>query len=277
MLDSRMCNMYSQLHNQNKQMRSHVTKMGIIQTFAMKLKAARKDRGYSQEELAKIVGVSRRIVSDWENAKASPPLERLERLAIWLNKPVSYFLSQSKDFTGHFGCDLKAYVSLYNQTIHTLRQRQVEAMKIHETCESLIAHFGAQATLLVNGELSQAERDEIKKQLDPEIDIFAGCDVIFSKDPEFPIALSERDLMDGAATQAFLALAGMNERVELSVAPNDPELEELKAETGQSVKVAKRLIEDQYRENPFKLFEFQLEYFVRQRMNEARKLLVSGS
>ena len=79
--------------------------------------------------------------------------------------------------------------------------------------------------------------------------------------------------MDGAATQAFLALAGMNERVELSVAPNDPELEELKAETGQSVKVAKRLIEDQYRENPFKLFEFQLEYFVRQRMNEARKLL----
>lgn len=51
-----------------------------IQT-ANRLVALRKERGYSQEELASKIGVSRQAVSKWERAEASPDTDNLILLA----------------------------------------------------------------------------------------------------------------------------------------------------------------------------------------------------
>ncbi|MCI8934086.1 MAG: helix-turn-helix transcriptional regulator, partial [Clostridiaceae bacterium] len=51
-----------------------------IQT-ANRLVALRKERGFSQEELAAKIGVSRQAVSKWERAEASPDTDNLILLA----------------------------------------------------------------------------------------------------------------------------------------------------------------------------------------------------
>ncbi len=51
-----------------------------IQT-ANRLVALRKERGFSQEELASKIGVSRQAVSKWERAEASPDTDNLILLA----------------------------------------------------------------------------------------------------------------------------------------------------------------------------------------------------
>lgn len=51
-----------------------------IQT-ANRLVSLRKDRGFSQEELAAKIGVSRQAVSKWERAEASPDTDNLILLA----------------------------------------------------------------------------------------------------------------------------------------------------------------------------------------------------
>ena len=49
--------------------------------FADKLIQLRKKSGWSQEELAEQLGVTRQSVSKWEGAQAVPDLEKLLRLS----------------------------------------------------------------------------------------------------------------------------------------------------------------------------------------------------
>ena len=49
--------------------------------FAEKLIQLRKKSGWSQEELAEQMGVSRQSISKWEGAQSIPDLEKIIRLA----------------------------------------------------------------------------------------------------------------------------------------------------------------------------------------------------
>ena len=49
--------------------------------FADKLIQLRKKSGWSQEELAEQMGVSRQSISKWEGAQSIPDLEKIIRLA----------------------------------------------------------------------------------------------------------------------------------------------------------------------------------------------------
>ncbi len=49
--------------------------------FAENIKMLRIDKGISQEELGKIIGVSQQCVSKWEAGKADPTLTSLWKLA----------------------------------------------------------------------------------------------------------------------------------------------------------------------------------------------------
>lgn len=51
------------------------------QKFAERLTALRKNAGYSQEELADTIGVSRQAVSKWERGESSPDTDNLIELA----------------------------------------------------------------------------------------------------------------------------------------------------------------------------------------------------
>lgn len=49
--------------------------------FAQHLQALRKQAGYSQEQLAAQLGISRQAVSKWESAQGKPELDKLKKLA----------------------------------------------------------------------------------------------------------------------------------------------------------------------------------------------------
>jgi len=52
-----------------------------MKNFNVKIKDARKNKGISQLELAKILGTDQRIVSRYETGKVTPSLDRLVQLA----------------------------------------------------------------------------------------------------------------------------------------------------------------------------------------------------
>lgn len=60
--------------------------------FAQKLKKARKDAGYTQEQVAQETGISRTIIAYLETGKREPSLENLGILADFYNVSVDWLL-----------------------------------------------------------------------------------------------------------------------------------------------------------------------------------------
>lgn len=64
-----------------------------------RLREAREARGLSAATLAEVVGVSRQVVSQYENNDASPHPEKLFRIAGCLNMPVAFFMQPLREAT----------------------------------------------------------------------------------------------------------------------------------------------------------------------------------
>ena len=61
-----------------------------------KLKALRKENGYSQADLAKRLQISRASYFNWENGKTKPNQKNLEQLSQIFKVDETYFLSDAK-------------------------------------------------------------------------------------------------------------------------------------------------------------------------------------
>ena len=68
-------------------------------TFAQKLKDARQQAGYSQEELAGKLSVSRSAVAKWEADKGMPDIENLRAIAKLLNVSIDYLLDEGESLS----------------------------------------------------------------------------------------------------------------------------------------------------------------------------------
>lgn len=62
--------------------------------FHENLRTLRKEKGFSQEELASKINVVRQTVSKWEKAQSVPDAEMLVKLADILEVPVSTLLGE---------------------------------------------------------------------------------------------------------------------------------------------------------------------------------------
>jgi transcriptional regulator with XRE-family HTH domain len=56
----------------------------VVDTFGAQLSAARRAKGYTQEQLAELLSVSRTSVSRWESDRVMPDLETIKRLSVLL-------------------------------------------------------------------------------------------------------------------------------------------------------------------------------------------------
>ena len=65
--------------------------------FAERLKQLRKEKGMTQIELAKTIGVSNGTVAMWETGKRRPSFELLERLSDVFDRRLDYILGASDD------------------------------------------------------------------------------------------------------------------------------------------------------------------------------------
>ncbi len=66
-----------------------------METLGSKIRAARKDKKMTQEELADRIGAARPSISYWENGKVKPDSESLRKLAEVLKVPMSYLFSEN--------------------------------------------------------------------------------------------------------------------------------------------------------------------------------------
>jgi DNA-binding XRE family transcriptional regulator len=60
-----------------------------------KIKALRDNKGISQQDLAKAIGVSDQAISAWENNKKVPRMGSVERLASFFDVPKTYLIEDS--------------------------------------------------------------------------------------------------------------------------------------------------------------------------------------
>ena len=79
--------------------------------IAERLQKLRKENGYSQEELADALGISRQAVSKWERAESSPDTDNLILLARLYNISLDELLStdETNDEIKHSNEDKKRY------------------------------------------------------------------------------------------------------------------------------------------------------------------------
>ena len=68
-------------------------------TFAEKLKKARQQAGFSQEELAAKLSVSRSAVAKWETDKGMPDIENLKGISALLNVSIDYLLDEGESLS----------------------------------------------------------------------------------------------------------------------------------------------------------------------------------
>jgi transcriptional regulator with XRE-family HTH domain len=61
-------------------------------TFGEKLKQARNEMGYSQEQLAETLAVSRSAIAKWETDKGMPDINNLKAISQVLNVSIEYLL-----------------------------------------------------------------------------------------------------------------------------------------------------------------------------------------
>jgi len=59
-----------------------------------KIQIAREDKGITQIELSKMLGITQAALSNYELGKRRLYLQQIEEIARYLEKPVSYFLDE---------------------------------------------------------------------------------------------------------------------------------------------------------------------------------------
>lgn len=64
-------------------------------TFGERLRKARKDKGFTQKQLADLIGAKHNSISDWENNKNRPDPDTIEYICGALEIPVSRLFSES--------------------------------------------------------------------------------------------------------------------------------------------------------------------------------------
>ena len=62
--------------------------------FAKRLKQLRKDNGWSQDDLAQRLGITRSAVGNWEQGLREPPYEMLEAIADTFNCEMQYLIGE---------------------------------------------------------------------------------------------------------------------------------------------------------------------------------------
>lgn len=64
--------------------------------FALKLIQFRKQRGFSQDDLAKITGLSSRMIAYYETQSVNPPIDKVKIIAEALKISVSDLIDENK-------------------------------------------------------------------------------------------------------------------------------------------------------------------------------------
>lgn len=73
------------------------TKSKKLSELALRIRTARREARLSQQALGDSIGVSDKSVSAYEQGRSVPPFDKLKKIAVQTNRPVSYFTEDNID------------------------------------------------------------------------------------------------------------------------------------------------------------------------------------
>lgn len=68
-----------------------------LSELARRIRTARREARLSQQALGDNIGVSDKSVSAYEQGRSVPPFDKLKKIAVQTNRPVSYFTEDNID------------------------------------------------------------------------------------------------------------------------------------------------------------------------------------
>jgi transcriptional regulator with XRE-family HTH domain len=68
-----------------------------LSELAIRIRNARREARLSQQALGDSIGVSDKSVSAYEQGRSVPPFDKLKKIAVNTNRPVSYFTEDNID------------------------------------------------------------------------------------------------------------------------------------------------------------------------------------
>ena len=108
--------------------------------FGENLKAARKAKGMTQEELAARLHVVRQTISKWEKGLSVPDADQLIRLSVVLEVPASKLLGAKTEFERE---DTDAMADQLSQINEQLAGRTIRTRRLAKTLLAVVVKFFA--------------------------------------------------------------------------------------------------------------------------------------
>lgn len=118
--------------------------------FADKLILLRKKAGWSQEELADQMNVTRQSVSKWEGAQSVPDLEKMLRLSELFGVSTDYLLKDEIEEAEHIDS------SDNTPTLRRVSMEEANAFLYHSFCKKYLNEFHC-CYILINSNLIHSQ------------------------------------------------------------------------------------------------------------------------
>ena len=105
--------------------------------FGQRLFDARKVRGITQQELADKLGITKRMVANYEGNSEGPSVERLEDIAKALNVTVSYLLGEStlKTVKEDVSPNIRKHIEVLKELPQKDQKKVLEYAELLKTCK----------------------------------------------------------------------------------------------------------------------------------------------
>ena len=134
-------------------------------TFGQNLRALRAERGFSQEELAALLGTTKQVVSRYENGQRTPKVTVVEEFARRLGVPLSALLGAAAAQGGALRVPVLGYVRA------GIPLTAVEEILDYEEVPPALAHLGELFALKIKGDSMEPRMKEgdviiVRKQSD---------------------------------------------------------------------------------------------------------------
>ena len=121
------------------------------------LKECRKQRGLTQLEASQKLGIARTTYADYEKGKIQPPIDKLQRISMWLDIPTERLMQANNDT----GIDLDIFKKWEDAEVKNVQiiKRIKEKTDIYEAFDEFVDK-------VKELELSKDEKDLIINLLD---------------------------------------------------------------------------------------------------------------
>ena len=121
------------------------------------LKECRKQRGLTQLEASQKLGIARTTYADYEKGKIQPPIDKLQRISMWLDIPTERLMQANNDT----GIDLDIFKKWEDAEV-----KNVQIIKRIKAKTDIYESFDEFVDKVNELELSKDEKDLIINLLD---------------------------------------------------------------------------------------------------------------